>query len=381
MRPYNFSPGPAVLPDAVLMQAAQEMLDWGNSGMSVMEMSHRSPYFESIFAQAEADFRELLSIPEDYAVLFMQGGAIAENAIVPLNLIARSGAADYVVTGHWSLRSYKEAQKYGDIHLAASSESSRGESALSNTEQKTFTSIPDVCNWKVRANAAYLHLCGNETVDGVEFLEWPDLKLTGSPDIPIVIDASSHILSRQLDVSKFGLIYGGAQKNIGPAGVTFVIVRRDLLGFALKVCPSAFDYSLVARNNSMYNTPPTYAIYITGLVLKWLKQQALPGQTALESIETINQQKAQLLYGCLDASEFYQTRVHPSCRSRMNIPFYLRDETLNDAFLQGALTAGLLNLKGHKLVGGMRASIYNAMPLSGVQALVDYLQDFERQYG
>lgn len=364
LRPYNFSAGPAAIPEEVLQQAAAEMLDWHGCGMSVMEMSHRGPQFESIIAQAEADLRELLQIPENYAVLFMQGGAIAENAILPLNL-SRGAKADYVVTGSWSQKSQQEARKYCDVHLSASAHDEQG-----------YGSIPDNAAWSIRPDAQYLHLCTNETIDGVEFHFVPD-----SHGVPLVADMSSHLLSRAVDVSRYACIYGGAQKNIGPAGLTLVIIRRDLLGHALPHCPSAFDYAVVAANHSMFNTPPTYAIYVAGLVLQWIKRQRFQGLEGLAAVEARNIAKAHLLYDALDASDLYETRVGRDCRSRMNVPFHLRDTALNTAFLQGAEAAGLLQLKGHKSVGGMRASIYNAMPLEGVQALVSYLQDFEKRHG
>ncbi|ANY15602.1 3-phosphoserine/phosphohydroxythreonine transaminase [Bordetella pseudohinzii] len=374
-RPWNFSAGPSVLPEVVLQQAAAEMLDWQGSGMSVMEMSHRGRQFVQICDEAEADLRELMNLPADYAVMFMQGGGLGENAIVPMNLIGRRGvpAADFVVTGHWSTRSHKEAGRYGDARIAASSAQA---AEIGGREQRPFTWVPPAASWQVRPEAAYLHLCSNETIGGVEFTDWPDLAALGAPDVPLVVDASSHFLSRPLDATRTGLLFAGAQKNAGPAGVTVVIARRDLLGKALSICPSAFDYANVAAEHSRYNTPPTFAIYVAGLVYKWVKAQG-----GVQALEAANKAKADLLYGYLDASGFYRNPVEPSVRSRMNVPFVLRDESLNDAFLQGAEAAGLLALKGHKSVGGMRASIYNAMPLAGVQALVDYLKEFERRYG
>ncbi|OZI42207.1 phosphoserine transaminase [Bordetella genomosp. 5] len=374
-RPWNFSAGPSVLPETVLQQAAAEMLDWHGSGMSVMEMSHRGRHFVQICDEAEADLRELLGVSADYAVMFMQGGGLGENAIVPMNLIGRRGAAaaDFVVTGHWSTRSHKEAGRYGDARIAASS----GVAArLDGVEQAPFSWVPPVESWQVRPEAAYLHLCSNETIGGVEFTEWPDTAALGAPDVPLVVDASSHFLSRPLDVQRAGLVFAGAQKNAGPAGVTVVIARRDLIGKALPICPSAFDYANVAAEHSRYNTPPTFAIYVAGLVYKWVKANG-----GVAGMEAANRAKADLLYGFLDSSGFYRNPVHAPVRSRMNVPFVLRDESLNDAFLQGADAAGLTQLKGHKSVGGMRASIYNAMPLAGVQALVEYLKEFERRHG
>jgi len=375
MRPWNFSAGPSALPLEVLQQAAAEMTDWHGCGMSVMEMSHRGKQFTQIRDEAEADLRELLGVPDGFEVLFMQGGATAENAIIPLNLIGRngSGKADYILTGIWSNKSHKEAQRYGDIAIAASS---GAEATLDGVRQEPWTWFPKVQDWKLRRDAAYLHLCSNETIGGVEFADWPDMATLGAPDVPLVVDASSHFLSRPVDFSKAAMVYAGAQKNAGPAGLTVVIVRKDLIGHALPVCPSAFDYANVAAAGSMFNTPPTYAIYIAGLVFKWLKRQG-----GVAAIEAANIAKAQALYSFLDSSGFYVSRVHAASRSRMNVPFFLRDESLNAAFLTEAEAAGLMQLKGHKSVGGMRASIYNAVPLEAVQTLVSYLQDFERRHG
>ncbi|AOW12979.1 3-phosphoserine/phosphohydroxythreonine aminotransferase [Hydrogenophaga crassostreae] len=362
-RPYNFSAGPAAMPESVLRLAAVEMLDWQGSGMSVMEMSHRGKAFMSICETAERDLRELLAVPSQFRILFMQGGGLAENAIVPLNL-SRGGAVDFVVTGGWSQKSAKEANKYATARIAASNEADG------------HTSLPTPASWKLGKDAQYVHLCSNETIHGVEFHELPDLKALGC-DAPLVIDFSSHVASRPVDWSRVGLAFGGAQKNLGPAGLTLVVVREDLLGHALAVCPSAFDYKTVADNGSMYNTPPTYAIYMAGLTFQWLKRQTAGGLSGVAAIEQQNKAKAELLYSFIDNSQFYQNKVAKDCRSRMNIPFFLRDEARNEAFLSGAQAAGLLQLKGHKSVGGMRASIYNAMPLEGVQALVSYMREFE----
>lgn len=350
---YNFSAGPAVLPKPVLERAQAEMLDWHGSGMSVMEMSHRGKEFTSILAKTEADFRQLLQVPSNYKVLFLQGGAIAENAIIPLNLL-HGKAADYVVTGAWSKRSVEDARAYGDIRIAA------------NSEASGFNHVPDFASWQLNADAAYVHICTNETINGVEFDGLPD---TGK--VPIVADMSSHILSRPVDVSKFGVIYGGAQKNIGPAGLCIVVVREDLLGLASPLTPAVFHWKTQADNQSMINTPPTYSIYIAGLVFEWLLAKG-----GVAAIEQKNIAKAKLLYDYLDASDFYYNSIKVQNRSRMNIPFRLRDESLNDAFLKGAEANGLLQLKGHRMVGGMRASIYNAMPIAGVQALIDFMQSF-----
>jgi phosphoserine aminotransferase len=362
-RAFNFSAGPAVMPEAVLQQAAAEMLDWHDaqgrsSGMSVMEMSHRGKEFISIYEQAEADLRELLAVPANFKILFMQGGGLAENAIVPLNL-SQGGAMDFVLTGSWSQKSLKEAGKYGTARVAATAQADG------------FTTLPAPATWQIGADSRYVHICGNETIHGVEFHELPDLKALGC-DAPLVVDFSSHVASRPVDWSRVGLAFGGAQKNLGPAGLTLVIVREDLIGHALPHCPSAFDYKLVNDNQSMYNTPPTYSIYIAGLVFQWLKKNG-----GIAAMEQRNIAKAQLLYDFLDSSSLFENRVAQDCRSRMNVPFFLRDESRNEAFLTGAKAANLLQLKGHKSVGGMRASIYNAMPIEGVQALVAYMREFE----
>ncbi|MES2257230.1 MAG: 3-phosphoserine/phosphohydroxythreonine transaminase, partial [Pseudomonadota bacterium] len=337
---YNFSAGPAVLPKEVLAQAAAEMLDWHGSGMSVMEMSHRGPEFISIYKAAEQDLRDLLAVPANYKILFLQGGGLSQNAVIPMNMVghvAQPATIDFIQTGSWSSKSVKEAARYANVNVAASA------------KDGGYSQVPPQSEWKLTPGAAYLHVCTNETIDGVEFNFVP----TVQGDTPLVADMSSHILSRPVDVSKYGVIFGGAQKNIGPAGVTVVIVREDLIGKALPFCPSAFDWQNVADNDSMYNTPPTYGIYIAGLVFQWLKKQG-----GVAAMEQRNIEKAALLYAALDADDFYQNRVAKDSRSRMNVPFYLRDESKNEAFLAGAKARGLLQLKGHKSVGGMRASIY-----------------------
>jgi phosphoserine aminotransferase len=359
MRVFNFSAGPAVLPEPVLRRAADEMLDWQGSGMSVMEMSHRGKEFISIAAKAEADFRALLNIPSNYRLLFLQGGALAMNALIPMNLLGTKTSADYVNTGEWSKKSIQEARKYCRANVIASS------------EDRKFSYVPPQTDWTPDPDAAYLHICTNETIGGVEYFWVPD-----AGDVPLVADMSSHILSRPIDVSKYGVIYGGAQKNIGPAGLTFVIVRDDLLDRALPITPSVFHWKEQAAADSMLNTPPTYGIYIAGLVFEWLLAQG-----GLDAIEQQNIAKAALLYDYLDSTGFYSSPVDQACRSRMNVPFFLHDESLNEAFLKGAQDNGLLQLKGHRVVGGMRASIYNAMPIEGVQALVAYMKEFERSHG
>ena len=356
-RIFNFSAGPAMLPAEVLARAGDEMLDWRGSGMGVMEMSHRGKEFIGIAAEAEKDLRELLAVPQSYKVLFLQGGATLQFAQVPMNLLRGKGKADYVATGEWSKKAIKEAKAYCDVHVAASS------------EDKHFTYAPK--NFSVRQDAAYVHYCSNETIGGVEFHTVP---ATG--DVPLVTDASSHFLSRPIDVSKFGLIYAGAQKNVGPAGISIVIVREDLIGQTAKGTPSVMDYKAQAEADSMLNTPPSYSIYIAGLVFKWLKQQG-----GLAAMEKTNIQKARLLYDFLDASRFFSNPVAKEDRSRMNIPFTLKEPKLDDEFLKGAVNEGMVQLKGHRSVGGMRASIYNAMPLEGVQCLVGYMKDFEKKHG
>lgn len=372
---WNFSAGPSKLPTEVLQQAAAEMLDWHGSGMSVMEMSHRGPEFTQICDEAEEDLRRLLNISDDYAVMFMQGGATAENAIVPLNLLHTRPAqqADYVVTGIWSAKSYKEAARYGQINLAASNQTAQ---EIQGQTYQAGCWMPPVETWQVNPEASYLHICTNETIGGFEIAEPPSPALLGAPEVPLALDVSSHFLSRPFDVNRAGLIYAGAQKNAGPAGVTVVIVRRNLLGKAQEICPSAFDYLNVAKERSRFNTPPSYSIYICGLVFKWLLKQG--GLTAMEQA---NKAKAETLYATLDKSGFYHNGIQAEYRSRMNVPFILHDESLNTKFLEGAEQAGLVALKGHKSVGGMRASIYNAMPIEGVHALVAYLKEFERLHG
>ncbi len=359
------------MPAEVLAQAAAEMLDWPDAngrgtGMGVMEMSHRGKAFISIYERAESDLRELLAVPPDFKILFMQGGGLAENAIVPMNLSALAGnadepgRADFVITGGWSEKSFKEAGKYCQTRVAASGASS------------DFTDIPTPANWQLDGDASYVHLCTNETIHGVEFQTLPDLRALGSR-AALVIDFSSQVASRPVDWSRVGLAFAGAQKNLGPAGLTVVVVRQDLLGRALKVCPSAFNYKTVADNDSMYNTPPTYAIYMAGLVFQWIKRQGGVAEMERRSID-----RASMLYGAIDQSRLYENRVDLGCRSRMNVPFFLRDESRNEAFLAGAQTRGLLQLKGHKSVGGMRASLYNAMPMAGVETLVTYMREFEQ---
>jgi phosphoserine aminotransferase len=358
-RVFNFSAGPAALPEPVLRTAAAEMLDWHGSGMSVMEMSHRGKEFMGIADEAQRLLRELLAVPSNYKVLFMQGGAIAENAIVPMNMLRGHSTADYIDTGAWSQKSMEEAARYCTVNVAASGKSSG------------YTAIPPRDGWKLNPKAAYVHICSNETIGGLQYHFTPDVGA-----VPLVADMSSDILSRPIDVSRYALIYGGAQKNIGPSGLTLVIVRDDLLGQALPSTPSAFNYKTVADHDSMYNTPPTYAIYIAGLVFKWIQAQG-----GLAALEQRNQAKARLLYDLLDSTSFYRCPVAVEARSLMNVTFHLHDEKLNDAFLAGAQERGLAQLKGHRIVGGMRASIYNAMPIEGVQALVTWMKEFEARHG
>lgn len=356
---FNFSPGPAVLPAAVLEQAQAELLDWQGSGMSVMEMSHRGKEFMSIAAQAEADLRSLMQIPKHYKVLFLQGGAHSQFAMIPMNLARGKSQADYLDTGDWSLKAIEEGRRYLDLNVVASSADSH------------YTTIPPFSSWRCNPNAAYLHYTSNETIRGVEFDWIPEVDT-----LPLVVDMSSDILSRPIDVSRFGLIYAGAQKNIGPAGLTLVIVREDLLGEVMEGTPSMFNYQLYAETDSMYNTPPTYAWYLAGLVFQWLLRQG-----GLEAIAQINQRKAHKLYAAIDQSDFYNNPVDPDCRSWMNVPFTLANPRLEQLFLDEAAQAGLVTLKGHRLVGGMRASLYNAMPEAGVDALIAFMHEFELSNG
>ena len=357
MRPFNFSPGPAMLPAEVLEQARDELLDWRGSGASVMEISHRSKAYLACAAEAEADLRELLAIPSHYRVLFMQGGATAQFAAVPMNLAPSDGVADYVNTGHWSHRAVAEAQRYCRVNVAA-------DAAASN-----YCDIPAPQSWRLTPGAAYLHYTPNETIGGVEFPFVPDVAA------PLVADMSSTILSRPLDVSRYALIYAGAQKNIGPAGLCVVIVREDLLSRARSVTPAVFNYGLLSDDNSMVNTPPTFAWYLAGLVFKWLKRQG-----GLARMAERNRAKAELLYRAIDGSGFYRNPVASWCRSWMNVPFTLPRPELDSMFVGEAARAGLLNLKGHRSVGGLRASLYNAMPPEGVQALVAFMGDFARRH-
>jgi phosphoserine aminotransferase len=357
-RVFNFSAGPAALPTAVLQRAQAEMLDFDGSGMSIMEMSHRSAVFVDIAARAEADLRELLGVSDDYHVLFLQGGASTQFAGIPLNLTVASDTVDYIDTGSWSKKAIKEATKYCQVNVAASS------------EQSNYDRIPDVDDWKLGRDAKYLHICANETIGGVQFQDYPDTAA------PLVADMSSDILSRPIDVSRFGLIYAGAQKNIGPAGLTVVIVKKDLCGQARSETPTTLDYALQADADSMSNTPPTYTWYLAGLVFAWLKEQG-----GLKGMAAQNACKAGTLYTAIESSNFYHSPVEQSVRSTMNIPFTLPDADLDGAFLEEATTRGLVNLKGHRSVGGMRASIYNAVPQAAIDALVEFMSEFENEHG
>ncbi|MDX1573710.1 MAG: 3-phosphoserine/phosphohydroxythreonine transaminase [Methylophaga sp.] len=359
MRAYNFSAGPAMLPDAVMQQARDEMLDWRGSGMSVMEMSHRGPEYTEIALHAEADLRELLGISDDYAVLFLQGGASSQFSMIPMNLLQNATSADYANTGAWSEKAIAEAGKYCNVNVVADAKSSN------------YTTIPDFADWQVSEKAAYLHYTPNETIHGVEFHDIPAMS-----NAPLVADMSSTLLSRPVDINRFGLIYAGAQKNIGPAGLCIVIVRRDLVGKTLPGTPTMFDYKIHDANGSMFNTPATYSWYLAGLVFKWLKQQG-----GLAAMGEINARKARKLYAAIDGSRFYANPVDPQHRSWMNIPFTLADSSLDKPFLQMAAAEGLLTLKGHRDLGGMRASIYNAMPEAGVDKLIAFMAEFERRFG
>ena len=358
-RVFNFSAGPAMLPQDVLERARDEMLDWQGTGMSVMEMSHRGREFMSIAEQATADLRELMAIPDDYEVLFLQGGASSQFAMVPMNLLRDKNKADYVNTGAWSKKAIAEAKKFCSVNLAAS------------TESNNFTSAPTQSELQLSGDAAFVHYTPNETIGGVEFDYIPD---TG--DVPLVADMSSTILSRPVDVSKFGVIYAGAQKNIGPAGLTVVIVRKDLIGQTIKNTPAMFDYQVHAEAGSMANTPPTYGWYLAGLVFSWLKEKG-----GLEGMAEINRRKSQKLYQAIDNSGFYANPVRPENRSWMNVPFTLANADLDKTFLEEAAKQGLTTLKGHRSVGGMRASIYNAMPEAGVDKLIAFMAAFERRFG
>lgn len=359
-RVFNFSAGPATLPLEVLQKAQQEMTDWQGSGVSVMEMSHRGKEFMSIAAQTEADMREILSIPDNYKVLFLQGGASSQFAMVPLNLIGSNGKADYLLTGHWSKKAVTEGKRYGQINVAV------------DTSDSKFTTIPASSEWNLQSDAAYVHYTPNETIAGVEFENIPE---TG--DVPLVADMSSSILSRPLDVSRYGVIYAGAQKNIGPAGLTIVIIRDDLIGKAADLVPAMLNYQTHADADSMYNTPPTYAWYMAGLVFQWVKQKG-----GVAAMAEINKRKSAKLYDAIDNSGgFYTNPVDVPNRSWMNVPFILKDASLDEAFLAGTKAAGLVQLKGHRSVGGMRASIYNAMPEEGIDALIDFMQQFQKDKG
>ena len=360
---YNFCAGPAMLPTAVMAKAQQEFINWNNTGSSVMELSHRSKEFISVASQAEADLRELMAIPDNYKVLFCHGGGRGQFSAVPLNLLPQGKSADYVVSGAWSKAAAIEAANFGDVNVI-----NIGQEVEQQHEKQT--SVKASNEWQLNADAAYVHYCPNETVDGIEIFEVPETK-----GVPLVADMSSTILSHQIDVSKFALIYAGAQKNIGPSGLTLVIVRDDLLGKAQTATPCIMNYKTLADSDSMYNTPPTYAWYLAGLVFEWLKQLG-----GIKAIEKINREKAALLYQAIDDSDFYDNHIDHHYRSLMNIPFWLTNESLNAEFLIQAEQAGLMALKGHRMVGGMRASIYNAMPIEGVQTLVDFMAKFEESH-
>ncbi len=359
-RKFNFCAGPAALPDPVLERARDELLDYQGHGLSVMEMSHRSDAFAEIAARAERDLRALLAVPDNYRVLFMQGGASSQFAMVPYNLLGTGGTPNYLYTGIWGKKAIAEARHLAGAHVAASSEANG------------LTAVPRPEDIVLSSDAAYLHYTANETIGGLEFDYIPEIG-----DVPLVCDMSSSILSGPLDVSRFGVIYAGAQKNIGPAGLTLVIVRDDLLERALPNTPTMFNYRVMAENGSMFNTPPTYAWYLAGLVFDWLRHD----MGGLEAMDRLNARKSEKLYAAIDASDFYSSPIAMPNRSRMNVPFVLADETLNDAFLNDAEAAGLLNLKGHRSVGGMRASLYNAVPEAAVDALVDFMREFERRHG
>jgi len=357
-RIYNFSAGPAMLPAEVVQQAASEMTDWQGSGMSVMEMSHRGREFVSIAEKAEQDLRDLLEIPDNYKVLFLQGGASSQFAMVPMNLLKGRGIADYCNTGSWSKKAIAEAKRFCNVNIVTSGESGN------------FTTIPPETEWSLNPEAAYVHYTPNETIGGVEFHTIPEVG-----NVPLVADMSSTILSRPIDVSQYGVIYAGAQKNIGPAGLTIVIVRGDLIGEEIPGTPAMFSYETHASSGSMYNTPPTYSWYVAGLVFEWITRNG-----GLKSMAEMNERKANKLYAAIDTSDFYANPVDPACRSWMNVPFILAKPELDSMFLEKAKEAGLVTLKGHRSVGGMRASIYNAMPEEGVDALISFMNEFVKKY-
>ena len=355
---YNFGAGPAMLPRETMQLARAEFLDWHGAGMSVMEMSHRSDEFMSIATQTEADFREILAIPDNYKVLFLQGGASSQFAMVPLNLLAGKNTADYFHTGIWSGKALKEAERFCKVNVIVD-------------DNDALLSVPEAETWSLDPDAAYVYYTDNETISGVQFPTIPDVA-----DVPLVSDMTSNLLSKPLDVSRYGVIFAGAQKNIGPPGLVIVIVREDLLGHAPKHIPSMYDYAIQAKNDSMYNTPPTYSWYISGLVLKWIKEQG-----GLQAMERMSRARSNSLYQAIDESEFYNNPIDPRYRSRMNVPFTLKDDSLNEKFASEAKDHGLVALNGHRSVGGMRASMYNAMPEEGVDALIAFMQEFERRNG
>ena len=356
-RVYNFSAGPSMLPEEVLKTAAAEMMEYGESGQSVMEMSHRSKEYQAIFDETEANLREIMNIPDNYEVLFLQGGASTQFAMVPLNLMTKNGKADYIITGQWANKAYKEAARYGAAREVASS------------KDKTFSYIPKTTAADFDPEADYVHICMNNTIYGTKYHTLPD---TG--DVPLVADISSCILSEPIDVTKFGMLYAGAQKNVAPAGVTIVIIRKDLIGNAMDITPTMLNYATHSENGSMFNTPPCYAIYIAGLTFKWIKKVG-----GLEKMKEINEKKAKILYDFLDNSKLFKGTVVPEDRSLMNVPFITGNEELDAKFVAEAKKAGFVNIKGHRSVGGMRASIYNAMPIEGVQKLVDFMVKFEKE--
>lgn len=356
-RVFNFSAGPATLPVEVLEEVRAELLDWHHLGKSVMEISHRSKDFIALTEEIERDFRDLLNVPSDYHVLFLQGGGRGQFASVPLNLMGERGQADYFCTGIWSELAIMEAQKYGEVNIVASS------------QDQHYHTIPDAAQWQFNPNAAYVHLVDNETVNGVEFPRIPDVGA-----VPLVADMSSNLLSRELDITRFGVCYAGAQKNIGPSGMAIVVVRDDLLGQALPITPSILDYTHQAKARSMVNTPPTFAWYMAGKMFKWLQRHG-----GLAAMTARNQQKSEALYAAIDGSDFYLNHIDPRYRSRMNVVFHLADESKTADFVEQAERAGLSALKGHRRVGGLRASLYNAMPMEGVQALIEFMSEFERQ--
>ncbi|AFZ83735.1 phosphoserine aminotransferase [Candidatus Kinetoplastibacterium blastocrithidii TCC012E] len=372
---WNFSSGPSMLPYDVIHQMSFDILDWNSTGVSVFDISHRSKYFEIIYNEAESDLRELLGLSSDYCILFMQGGGQGANAIIPMNIIGRNGInmADFIVSGYWSSKSYIEACKYGDASIVASSNYAM---KIDYQDCNPYTWFPKIESIKTRACSSYLQFCSNETINGVEFVDWNGLVNSIDGNAVLVADVSSNFLTRELDINCTGVVFSCAQKNAGISGVTIFIVRKDLIGMSLNICPSVFDYKNVVNSESRYNTPPVFAIYVSGLVFKWLKSNG-----GIKRMESNNLEKSRMFYDFIDSTSFYTNTIHSSVRSRVNIPFFLKNDFLTDIFVEKAESSGIINIKGHRSMGGLRASMYNAMPIDGINALINYMRDFERYYG